>query len=64
MFDFFGTWQATDRAMVRFGIDNLLDEDPEIVDETPRQNNNTGNTLPNYYDVLGRRAYVGMTWEF
>ena len=63
-FDFFGAWEATERVRVRFGIDNLLDEDPEIVDETPGQNNNKGNTLANFYDVLGRRVYVGVNWAF
>jgi outer membrane receptor protein involved in Fe transport len=63
-FDFFGAWEATERVRVRFGIDNLLDEDPEIVDETPGQNNNKGNTLANFYDVLGRRVYVGANWAF
>jgi outer membrane receptor protein involved in Fe transport len=53
MFDFFGSWSATERLRLRFGIDNLLDEDPEIVNQTAGQDDAKGSTLANYYDTLG-----------
>jgi outer membrane receptor protein involved in Fe transport len=49
---------------LRFGIDNLLDEDPEIVNQTPGQDDARGSMLANYYDTLGRRMYVGLTWAY
>ena len=64
MFDLFGNWSISERVALRFGIDNLLDEDPEIVNQVPNTNDALGSTLPDYYDILGRRAYVGVRWNF
>ena len=64
MFDFFGNWTISERVALRFGVDNLLDEDPEIVNQVPNTNDALGSTLPDYYDILGRRAYVGVRWNF
>jgi outer membrane receptor protein involved in Fe transport len=64
VFDLFGNWQATDRVTLRFGVDNLLDEDPVIVNRQPGVNNALGSTLANFYDTLGRRVYVGVNWGF
>jgi iron complex outermembrane receptor protein len=64
MFDFFGNWTISERVALRFGVDNLLDEDPEIVNQVPNTNGALGSTLPDYYDILGRRAYVGVRWNF
>jgi outer membrane receptor protein involved in Fe transport len=57
--DIFGSWRFTDRIMMRGGIDNLTDEDPEVVGRTTI-NNNLGNTNSNY-DQFGRRVFLGLT---
>jgi hypothetical protein len=49
---------------MRFGVDNLLEADPEIVNQVPNTNDALGSTLADDYDILGRRAYVGVRWNF
>jgi outer membrane receptor protein involved in Fe transport len=63
-FDFFGNWGITDSMSLRFGIDNLFDADPELVGVDPGENNALGSTNQGYYDVLGRRYYVGFQLAF
>lgn len=63
-FDLFGSWSIRDEMQLRFGIDNLLDADPEIVGFDPGVNNAMGSTNAGYYDVLGRRYYVGLRFSF
>jgi len=63
-FDLFGTWSISDRMAFRFGVDNLLDTDPEIVGRNPGVTNNTGITNQGYYDILGRRYYAGLKFSF
>ncbi len=63
IFDFNGLYRFNDRYQVRFGIDNLLDEDPVIYGATPTSSAQ-GSTLSGYYDTLGRRMYVGFKAEF
>lgn len=58
-FDVFGSWTINDRYSLRGGIDNLLDEDPEVVGATPFDNN-LGTTNTNY-DPFGRRVFLGLT---
>lgn len=58
-FDLFGNWTFNERYSIRAGIDNLLDEDPEVVGATPF-NNNLGSTNSSY-DQFGRRFYFGLT---
>jgi len=58
IFDFNGIYSFNDTYQVRFGIDNLFDEDPPIYGATPTSSAQ-GSTLTGYYDVLGRRFYVG-----
>jgi iron complex outermembrane receptor protein len=60
MFDLTASWQATSKLSIRAGIDNLFDTDPKIVGANPPNTNNATNTLPGYYDLLGRRFYVGL----
>lgn len=52
-------WQATDELSVRVGIDNLTDESPELY--TPDQDSGTN---PSVYDVVGRRYFVTVRYEF
>jgi outer membrane receptor protein involved in Fe transport len=51
-----------DNLQIRFGIDNLLNADPELTFPEPADNR-PANHLTNvrFYDLLGRRYYVGMT---
>jgi outer membrane receptor for ferrienterochelin and colicin len=62
--DVFGSYQVNDSISLRAGIDNLFDPDPEIVGELPGINNNRGNTFPGFYDILGRRFWVGVNFNF
>jgi hypothetical protein len=41
-----------------------LDEDPVIVEARPGVDSNTDVTRTEYYDILGRRAYVGLKVSF
>jgi len=58
VFDLFGRYDVTEGFSVRAGVENLFDEDPPVVSGIP------GNTLPSFYDILGRRYYVSFTARF
>ena len=66
--DVSGTWRVKDGMTLRFGVNNLLDKDPPIVDQTnfpasgPPFGN--GNTFPGTYDSLGRQLFIGITADF
>jgi iron complex outermembrane receptor protein len=66
VFDLSGRYTFADRWDMRFGIDNLLDEEPQVVNlrTVAEGYTQTGVTNPAFYDVLGRRYYVGMTVQF
>lgn len=67
LFHAFAGVQINDRLELRGGIDNLLDEEPRIIGANPsgpQANNNGGVTNAQYYDILGRRAYVGLKMRF
>ena len=64
MFDLSAGWQATDVLLIRAGVDNLLDKQPPIVGANPPTTNNATTTSPNYYDLLGRRYFVGFKAKF
>jgi outer membrane receptor protein involved in Fe transport len=64
VFDLFGNWTINERSTLRFGVDNLLDEEPPIVGADPPNTNASGMTFPGYYDTLGQRYYVGLTLSF
>ena len=57
--DVFGSWRFNERIVMRGGIDNLTNEDPEVVGRTT-VNNNLGNTNSNY-DQFGRRVFLGLS---
>jgi outer membrane receptor protein involved in Fe transport len=57
-------FSINDRLEFRGGIDNLFDEDPVIVEARPGVDSNTDVTRTEYYDILGRRAYVGVKVSF
>ena len=58
-FDLFADWAFQDRYMLRAGIDNLFDAQPEVVGATST-NNALGSTSINY-DPFGRRFFLGLT---
>jgi len=58
-FDLFGSWNLTDKANVRLGINNILDNDPAL--NSAVGNTGNGNTFPQVYDALGRFLFLGMT---
>lgn len=62
-FDVFAGYTINDKYQLRGGIDNLFDEDPSILNATATDSN-IGSTLPGFYDVLGRRMYVGVKMVF
>ncbi len=61
-FDLFGSWNATDMAQLRLGINNVLDNDPSINASVGTTGN--GNTYPQVYDALGRYIFGGVTVKF
>jgi outer membrane receptor for ferrienterochelin and colicin len=62
MFDLNATYNW-DRFSFRFGVDNLLDEQPVVIGAIPGVDSNTDQTNFNY-DPLGRRFYVGVKATF
>jgi iron complex outermembrane recepter protein len=69
IFDISGTWNITSKLRARAGIDNLLDTNPPITGVNLVPNNGmTGGSLTTagagFYDVLGRRYYVGLQANF
>ena len=56
------SWDVLDNVTVRFGINNLLDEEPEIIPNAPSGIGN-GNTFPGSYDTLGRYVFAGVTYR-
>ena len=71
VFNLFGRYQINDRMEFRGGIDNLLDEEPPVVGADPGSaalgltpDANLGDTNASFYDVLGRRFYVGLQMNF
>ncbi|HVY63967.1 MAG TPA: TonB-dependent receptor [Gammaproteobacteria bacterium] len=62
-FNLFAGYTVNDKINLRMGIDNLTDVQPLIVGARPGDNN-AEVTRADYYDVLGRRAYVGVRMSF
>ena len=68
MFNLYGSYQLG-KYTLRAGVDNLLDKEPLIVGANPGFNGigadtNSDQTNPSYYDVLGRRFYIGIKTSF
>jgi len=67
MFNFNASYNW-DKYTFRFGIDNLLDEDPELTQSNPRGpgggDTDSDVTNPGIYDLLGRRWYFGVQASF
>jgi outer membrane receptor protein involved in Fe transport len=65
--DLTGNWELSQSYQVRFGVENLFDRDPEItnyIPSGPTATTGQGTTNPGYYDVLGRRYYLGFKARF
>ncbi len=66
--DLSGTWKVKDGYTLRFGVNNVFDKDPPIIEGSnlgiagPPFGN--GNTFPQTYDTLGRTFFVGLTADF
>jgi outer membrane receptor protein involved in Fe transport len=66
--DLSGVWKFHDGYNLRFGVNNVFDKDPPIVDSngyglaSPPFGN--GNTFPQVYDTLGRTFFIGLTADF
>src|SRR5690606_22797525 len=68
-FDLSGGWSFGQDVsyQLRFGIDNLLDEQPEITGRNPGitvPTSGVGSTNSNFYDVIGRNYFVGFKVQF
>ncbi|WP_035592365.1 MULTISPECIES: TonB-dependent receptor domain-containing protein [Hyphomonas] len=61
-FDLSGTFAAADWAALRFGVNNVLDQDPPLSASVGTTGN--GNTYPQTYDAMGRYVFVGVTLDF
>ncbi len=64
-FDLSGAWRATDNVRVLLTVNNALDKKPPVVGDTIGSTAvNSGNTFPQYYDVLGRFYNLGVNISF
>ena len=62
-FNVFAGYTVNEKIGLRFGIDNLTDVQPNIVGGRPGDAN-AEQTRADYYDILGRRMYVGVKMTF
>jgi outer membrane receptor protein involved in Fe transport len=64
-FDLSATWRTPFDARITLTVNNLADKDPPIVGNTiGTTSQNSGNTFPQVYDVLGRFYTLGISWKF
>ncbi len=61
-FDLAGSYQILDNTMLRFGVNNVLDNDPPLSASVGTTGN--GNTYPQTYDSFGRYVFIGATLDF
>lgn len=61
-FDLAGNWQIHENTKLRFGVNNIMDDDPPISVNVGTTGN--GNTYPQTYDALGRWIFAGVTVDF
>ena len=60
--DLSAMWNVNEMFAIRGGINNILDQDPPLVNNRISQTGSP-NTYPTY-DLLGRRIFVGVTASF
>jgi outer membrane receptor protein involved in Fe transport len=63
MFDFSGRYTFSEKVSLRFGVDNVFDKQPERTFED-NLTSAYGNTNAGFYDILGRRYYLGVNFGF
>jgi iron complex outermembrane recepter protein len=64
-FDFSARYQAPFNTEISLAVNNLLDKRPPLVGNTiGATSENSGNTYPQFYDVLGRYITLGVTYRF
>jgi iron complex outermembrane recepter protein len=63
--DIAASWAITKQLTIRGGINNVFDKDPPLV-SVPAQAAvfGNGNTYPQVYDALGRKVFIGATYNF
>jgi len=68
VFDLSGTFDLNGTTSLRFGMDNVFDEDPVWTGRRTAQDANpstgSGTTEAGFYDILGRTFYVGVSAAF
>ncbi len=68
LFSLNAQFSLTERLRLRGGIDNLFDTDPPLTGRDPNNltqpTNGTGTTDRGSYDVLGRRYFLGVAFDF
>ncbi|WP_374658947.1 TonB-dependent receptor domain-containing protein [Inhella sp.] len=63
--DMNGSWQVTKNLGVSLAINNLFDKKPpELGNTIGTTTTNSGNTFPQWYDVVGRRYSLTLTAKF
>jgi iron complex outermembrane recepter protein len=63
-FDLLFSVPLKDTVGFRLGINNILDNDPQIVSQANLGGFGNGNVFPGTYDHLGRYIFVGLTADF
>ncbi|MGA0604803.1 TonB-dependent receptor domain-containing protein [Phenylobacterium sp. VNQ135] len=69
-FDIAANWSVRENITVRFGVNNVFDNDPPLVGSGGTAINNcpsgpcSGNTFPQTYDSLGRYMFFGVRADF
>jgi outer membrane receptor protein involved in Fe transport len=64
-FDLGANWEVNDHARLRFGVNNILDQDPPLSTNTHvGVGAGNGNTFPQVDDSSGRFVFVGLTVDF
>ena len=61
--DLAASWTIMESYEVRFGINNVMDDDPPLSSQVGAGAGN-GNTYPQVYDALGRYLFMGVTAKF
>jgi outer membrane receptor protein involved in Fe transport len=67
LFNLNGSFAITKDARIRFGIDNLFDRAPPLggINSAPPAGSVAGGSYnTNFYDVIGRRFFLGATFKF
>jgi len=66
LFDLLGSYALTDNLRLRFGVENVLNEEPPLLGVNPDDPNGMygGNFNAQNYDTVGRRFYLGARVNF